>query len=151
MRKVFVFALTLVMLMGMAVPAFAAVASPAAKAEEMLPEVDTAKTGGTLTTVEDVEALPEEARETFAEAQNALAEAAPKDMVTKFFFYFTPAAEKKGDAIPGTLVISVPNVVKIVIKQFVNGRWVDLEFELDENGTITLKDLAEGPIAIFIK
>lgn len=151
MRKVFVFALAIVMVMAMAVPAFAAVPSSAAKAEEMLPEVDTAKTGGTLATVEDVEKLPEEAKETFAEAQNTLAEAAPKDMVTKFFFYFTPAAETKNDVAPGTLIISVPDVEKVVIKQFVNGKWVELEYELDEDGNIVLKDLAEGPVAVFTK
>lgn len=151
MRKVFVFALAVVMVMAMAVPAFAAVASPAAKAEEMLPEIDTGKTGGTLATVEDVEKLPEEAKKTFEAAQTDLAKAAPEGMATKFFFYFTPAAEKKGDAEPGTLVISVPDVEKVVIKQFVNGKWVELEYELDKDGNIILKDMAEGPVAIFTK
>ena len=161
MRKVFVFALAVVMVMAMAVPAFAAVSSPAAKPEDMLPVVvapkadgtkdATPKAGGTMATVEDAEKLPEEAKKTFEAAQTELAKAAPEGMATKFFFYFTPAAEKKGDVEPGTLVVRIPNVAKVVIKQFVDGKWVELKFDLAKDGTITLKDLAEGPIAIFTK
>lgn len=41
---------------------------------------------------------------------------------------------------------AVPN---IVVKQFVNGKWIELETVINDDGTITIMGVVDGPIAIF--
>ena len=43
---------------------------------------------------------------------------------------------------------TVPN---IVVKQFVDGKWVELETVINDDGTITIMGVVDGPIAIFTK
>ena len=43
---------------------------------------------------------------------------------------------------------TVPN---IVVKQFVDGKWVELETVINNDGTITIMGVVDGPIAIFTK
>lgn len=43
---------------------------------------------------------------------------------------------------------AVPN---IVVKQFVNGKWIELETVINDDGTITIMGVVDGPIAIFTK
>ena len=41
---------------------------------------------------------------------------------------------------------AIPN---IVVKQFVDGKWVELETVINDDGTITIMGVVDGPIAIF--
>ena len=41
---------------------------------------------------------------------------------------------------------AVPN---IVVKQFVDGKWIELETVINDDGTITIMGVVDGPIAIF--
>ena len=43
---------------------------------------------------------------------------------------------------------AVPN---IVVKQFVDGKWIELETVINDDGTITIMGVVDGPIAIFTK
>ena len=43
---------------------------------------------------------------------------------------------------------TVPN---IVVKQFVDGKWIELETVINDDGTITIMGVVDGPIAIFTK
>lgn len=43
---------------------------------------------------------------------------------------------------------AIPN---IVVKQFVDGKWVELETVINDDGTITIMGVVDGPIAIFTK
>lgn len=43
---------------------------------------------------------------------------------------------------------TVPN---IVVKQFVDGKWVELETVINDDGTVTIMGVVDGPIAIFTK
>lgn len=43
---------------------------------------------------------------------------------------------------------TVPN---IVVKQFIDGKWVELETVINDDGTITIMGVVDGPIAIFTK
>ena len=43
---------------------------------------------------------------------------------------------------------AVPN---IVVKQFVDGKWVELETVINDDGTVTIMGVVDGPIAIFTK
>ena len=40
----------------------------------------------------------------------------------------------------------VPNVV---VKQFVDGKWIELETVINDDGTVTVMGVVDGPIAIF--
>ena len=40
----------------------------------------------------------------------------------------------------------VPNVV---VKQFVDGKWIELETVINDDGTVTIMGVVDGPIAIF--
>ena len=39
----------------------------------------------------------------------------------------------------------------IVVKQFVDGKWIELETVINDDGTITIMGVVDGPIAIFTK
>lgn len=41
---------------------------------------------------------------------------------------------------------AVPN---IVVKQFVDGKWIELETVINDDGTVTIMGVVDGPIAIF--
>lgn len=41
---------------------------------------------------------------------------------------------------------TVPN---IVVKQFVDGKWIELETVINNDGTVTIMGVVDGPIAIF--
>lgn len=41
---------------------------------------------------------------------------------------------------------AIPN---IVVKQFVDGKWIELETVINDDGTITIMGVVDGPIAIF--
>ena len=43
---------------------------------------------------------------------------------------------------------AIPN---IVVKQFVDGKWIELETLINDDGTITIMGVVDGPIAIFTK
>ena len=43
---------------------------------------------------------------------------------------------------------AVPN---IVVKQFVDGKWIELETVINDDGTVTIMGVVDGPIAIFTK
>jgi len=150
MRKVITFALAVMLVMAMAVPAFA-VSSPVAPAASAsktaaLPVVAEALPEGVqLVSVNDA-ALTAEAKEVFVAAQAELKEAAPEGMAVKYFFY----VEAESDA-TATLVLKVANVENVVVKQFVDGKWVELKCVLNADGTLTIEGVVEGPIAIFTK
>lgn len=155
MKKALVFVLAVVLVMSMAVPAYAATSPVAPKANEnttaALPEVvaDTS-TGGVLVAVEDVKELPAEAQETFVAAQETLKEEVPTGMKTQYFCYYkaeTTADTKTSE--PATLTLKIANVTKVVVKQFVDGKWVELVAKLDKDGNVIIEGVVDGPLAIF--
>ena len=161
MKKAITFVLAVMLVLSMAVPTFAATSSPKAPAASETttaskPEVvvDTkAEVKVELVAVEEVEAaLEAEEKETFVAAQETLKEAAPADMKTQYFCYFKAETKdgKKADE-PVKLTIKIANVTKVVVKQFVDGKWVELKATLNEDGTVVIEGLVDGPIAIFTK
>lgn len=154
MKKALVFVLAVMLVMSMAVPTFAATASPKAPASSSTttaskPEiVATGDVKVELVAVEEVKDLPAEAQETFTAAQEALKDAAPAGMKTQYFCYFK--AETK-DNTPATVTLKVANASAVVVKQFVDGKWVELKATLNADGTVVIEGLVDGPIAIFTK
>ena len=166
MKKTIVLALALVLAMNLAVPV-AAVSSPVAPATSEtttapLPEVivEEVKTENGATIViepvaaDKVEEMPKEDQKTFLAAQEKLAEAAPAGMKTQFFFY-VKVTKKAADGttaksdVPVSMTVKVDSAAKVVVKQFVDGKWIELETAINDDGTVTIMGVVDGPIAIF--
>lgn len=162
MKKAFVLALALVLTLSLAVPASAAsTGSPVAPAVSdtttaSLPEVaDVKAEDGSavvveLVSVEDTKDLSKEAVKDFEAAQENLAEAAPAGMKTQYFTYVKVTdSEGKATSSTVTMTVKVSNATKVVVKQFVGGKWVERKVTLNADGTVTIEGLVDGPIAIF--
>ena len=146
MKKALSFVLAVMLVMSMAISA-SAVGSPTATKEDLKPTLvgDTAK-NITIITVEDIEELPEEEQKVFVEAKDKLAGATPAGMAVKSFTYFS-TTEKSVSAV---LKMDVAADAKMAIKQFVDGKWVELEYEINEDGTVTVLNVVSGPLAVFV-
>lgn len=167
MKKAIVLMLAVILTLSLAVPA-AAAGTGSPKAPETsetttapLPEVvaDEVKTeDGTVVIVEPVAAddtkkLVAEEKKTLADAQTALAEAAPAGMKAQYFFFVKVTAKDDANKEVGSvsMAMKVDNAEKVVVKQFVNGKWVERKVILNADGTLTIEGIEEGPIAIFTK
>ena len=147
MKRMLVFVLAIVMVMSMAVPA-AALGSPAAKKADLKPVLTKeSEIIVDLHTTEEVKELSEEVQELMAEAKKSLKDACPKGFAVKYFFY----VEIVGTENAVTIEFEPIANKEIVVMQFVDGNWVELEFTINENGIITVSGVVEGPIAIFVK
>ena len=168
MKKAIILALALVLTLSLAVPASAVTSPVAPETSETttapLPEIveeETKTEDGATVTVEPVaadkvEEMPVEEQKTFVAAQEALKEAAPKGMKTQYFFYAkvtkteADGTTAKSDT-PAKMTVKVENAAKVVVKQFVDGKWIELETVINDDGTITIIGVVDGPIAIFTK
>lgn len=156
MKKAVVLVLAVVLAMSMAVPAFAVNSPVAPKANQnataSLPVVvneEEKEAVVILTAVEDNKKLPEEAQKVFAEAQSDLKKAVPAGMTPKYFFYATLKID--GEAQATIKVAGVKQASDIVVKQFIDGEWVELEVEIDAKGNVLIKGIQEGPMLICTK
>lgn len=168
MKKAMILALAVMLTLSLAVPA-AAEGSPVAEKTSgtvtaPLPEIvkeETKTEDGAAVTVEPVaadkvEEMPAEEQKTFVAAQETLKEAAPKGMKAQYFFYAkvtkteADGTTAKSDT-PATMTVRVENAAKVVVKQFVDGKWIELETVINDDGTVTIMGVVDGPIAIFTK
>ena len=75
-------------------------------------------------------------------------------MKTQFFFYAkvtktaADGATAKSD-VPISMTVKVDSAAKVVVKQFVDGKWVERKVVVNADGTITIENVVDGPIAIF--
>lgn len=160
MKKAFTFVLAVVLVMAMAVPAFA-VGSPVAPAYPM-PEVvavEAETEDGVKVTVivdlvpvEEAPILSEEAQEIYAAAQETLEEECPDGMNVMYFCYVTILQEGEAEkVISVTLTLRIEDITEIIVKQFIDSKWVELESIINGDGTVTVKGVREGPLAIFTR
>lgn len=164
MKKLLALVLAAALTIGMVVTA-SATSSPVAETVSVPEVVVSEENAGIvieLVATEDAEALTEEKQEVYVAAQEALEEAAPAEMTAVSFFYFQALAEnEKGEKteiaepIEVTLkideVTEIKDITEVKVMQFVNGEWVELEVVMNPDGTITIKGVVDGPIAIFAK
>lgn len=145
MKKALVFALAFVMVLGLAIPASAASSSPAGTTEDLKPlVVTTTSESYKIVSTEEVEELPEEAQKVFAEAKEKLADAVPEGMAVRYFFYFVTEETC-------SVEFDLGDYSELVFMQYIDGEWVELEFTVNESGTVTVLDVVDGPMAIFVK
>lgn len=148
MKKALVFALMVAMVLGLAIPASAATGSPVGTTEDLKPlVVSTTADSYQILSTEEVDQLPEEAQETFAQAKEDLTEAVPEGMAVRYFFYFVPSDTEQTHSV----VLELDDYAELVFMQYIDGEWVELEFTVSEDGTITVLNVADGPMAIFVR
>ena len=153
MKKIMTVLLAIMLLVFVAVPAFAA--SPTA------PEATTSKTSSLpvvadmdqdasciLYSIYDADELTEEECTFFKEAQKTLKKEVPAGMRVKYFFYHQPL-DAAVEACEHTLDIG--NFAEVIVKQYLEGKWVELDVKVNENGTITISGIKTGPMAIIVK
>lgn len=163
MKKTVGIALALMLVMGLAVPAMAAqetsakaaVSSPAATPEDLTPlVVETSSSNLEVLSSEEVADLPEEKQETFTQAVETLKEdeeAVPEGMAVRYVFYCSVTEEGSTSTEALSATIQLDDFKELVIKQFIDGKWVELEFIINEDGTITILNVVDAPMAIFVK
>lgn len=126
------------------------VASPAAEEESetvtsLLPVFVSSTSGDcVLFSVLDYYKLSADARKAFEDAQNSLDTAVPAGMAARYFFYVYTSE-------PCTLVLRISNFTELVVKQYLDGKWVELKSTANSDGTVSIENVVEGPIAIFTK
>ena len=166
MKKAIVLMLAVILTLSLAVPA-AAVGTSSPKAPTVsqtttapLPKVVeqiVKAEDGTEVIIEllaaDDSKLTEKEKETLAEAQAALAKATPSGMKAQYFFFVKvivkdDATKKVG---PVAVTFEVDNVTEVVVKQFVDGAWVELKATLNADGKVSVEGVVDGPMAIFTK
>ena len=100
-----------------------------------------------LHSTEMVPHLSEEIQNLMAEAKAKLKDACPDGCAVKFFCY----VEIIGEADSATVEFEKIDFNEIHFEQYVDGEWVDLPYVVNEDGTITVENVVEGPKVIFIK
>lgn len=122
--------------------------SVSARKENLLPVIS--KESSLLVLLHSTEMVPqlsEEIQDLMAEAKAKLKDACPEGCAVKFFCY----TEIIGDADTVTVEFEKIEAEKIYFKQFVAGKWVELSSEVNQDGSISVKDVKEGPTATFTK
>lgn len=123
-------------------------ASVGATKDKLLPGIS--KRSSSLVLLHSAEMVPhlsEEIQNLMAEAKAKLKDACPQGCAAKFFCY----VEIIGDAETATVDFEKIDFNEIHFDQYVDGEWVELPYEVNEDGTITVKDVKEGPKVIFIR
>lgn len=100
-----------------------------------------------LHSTEMVPHLSDEIQNLMTEAKAKLKDACPAGCAAKFFCY----VEIFGDAESATVDFEKLDFNEIHFDQYVGEEWVELPHEINEDGTITVKGIIEGPMAIFIR
>ena len=152
MKKALVMLLAVVLVIGMAVPAYAVSSPVGGKTSSTttadLPKLtDESKGYVEFIAVEDAEKLSKESQATFAEAQTKLKDAAPTGMKTQYFCW----CHIVGKESPVDVVVEIEGITELVVKQYLDGKWVELKSAINADGTATINGLVEGPVAIFTK
>lgn len=163
MKKAVGIVLALVLMMSLAIPAAATVGTPAAAPvssptatpEDLKPlVVETSSPNLEIMSAEEIKDLPEEKQQAYADAMKSLKEdknVVPEGMAVRYLVYcsVTEDGTTTNDAL--SVTIELDEFKELVIMQFIDGKWVELEYVINEDGTITILNVVDGPMAIFVK
>lgn len=151
MKKVLVMVLALVLVMSMAVPAFACRSASAPICSPHKPTCvpascdggdSTGSAVGCFVPIHMANILAEADRETFLASQKALKDAVPEGMNVSYFFFHNAVHPEH------TLKIAATTVE---VKNYVDNAWVEFPVTDNQDGTFTLVDMPKTPFAIFTK
>ncbi len=122
--------------------------SAEADAEDLAPIVVDASCDQIMVyTTETVELLHHEEQKLLEKAKEMLPEAVPEGMAVRYLFYVDICEECNESVVE----FELDAYEDLVIKQFVGEKWVELKFTVNPGGTITVDDVVDGPLAIFVK
>lgn len=124
----------------------AGLASPKAKRARLLPGLAD-ESSVLLYSTEDVLKLSGDVHKLMAEAKAKLKDACPAGFAVKYFCY----GEIVGNESSAPMVLKPIDHDEIQVMQYVDGAWMELKATVNEDGTVTVEGVAEGPIAIFTK
>lgn len=143
MKKALVFVLAIVLVLSLAMPAFAAglnIQSPIG--EDGLPLlITTTADKYQLVTIRDAWKLTKEEQQNFKDSLKDLPDAVPQGTNARYFFFLQ--VTEKCDAVFNINGFNVP-----IFMQYVDGEWVELDYVVNEDGTVTVKDVVNAPMAI---
>lgn len=163
MKKAVGIFLALTLVMSLAIPAAAAegtpaaapVSSPTATPEDLKPlVVETSSPNLEIMSAEEIKDLPEAKQQAYAEAMKSLKEdknVVPEGMAVRYLVYCSITEEGLTSDDVFSVTIKLDDFEELVIMQFINGKWVELEYVINEDGTITILNVVDGPMAIFVK
>lgn len=163
MKKAVGIILALTLVMSLAIPAAATVGTPAAASvssptatpEDLKPlVVETSSPNLEIMSAEEIEDLPEAKQEAYAEAMKSLEEdkdVVPEGMAVRYVFYCSVTEDGTTANEALSMTVELDGFKELVIKQFIDGKWVELEYVINEDGTITILNVVDGPMAIFVK
>lgn len=49
------------------------------------------------------------------------------------------------------MTVELEGITELVVKQYLDGKWVELKSAINADGTVSIYGLVEGPVAIFTK
>ena len=140
MKKAIVWILSLVLIIGMAVPAYAADTAAQKQSKAFL--VSSTAKDSKCAFLNEADALTEDELASLTDAQKEELEAAEKGMDKRDLFYFSTSE-------PTTAVFRVPDIRNLTVKQFIDGKWVTLKSTINADGTITVENAVSAPMMIF--
>lgn len=147
MKKLLVLVLAIAVVMSMALPT-AALVSPHATKNDLKPGLT--KESQEIVrfyTLEEILELDQTIQDLMAEAKGALKEACPEGFAVRYLFYVDILIDE--DFV--NVIFEPIDHSEILFKQYIDGAWTDLEFTVNSDGTITVYNMVEAPLAIFTK
>ncbi len=154
MKRFFALLLALVVVLSVSSVAFAAdvssVTAPPVVEDgnkaAALPTLVESDEGVVLTPVDNVEDLPEDAQEEFKQAEATVKEAIPEGMVARYLVY---AQSPNGEPYKLTLKLDdVKDIKDFAARLFKDGKWIELEVIMNDDGTFTVVVPSDGTLAI---
>lgn len=139
MKKAFVLLLAMILILGLATPAYAA-KSPVGT-DDLPLVINTTANNYQLITINQAYKLSKEDQEIFRNAQRDLRDSVYAGTNVRYFFFF--AASEACDAVLNIDGFSMP-----IFQQYVNGEWVELDYVDNGDGTVTVLGVNHGPMAI---
>ncbi len=147
MKKLFVFALVCALVMSLVIPVFAATGSLDSKETAPKPELVSSTCQEVVNyTLEEKEALPQEAQEIFEESWQNLPSVSG-EWTLRYFFY----TDVCGNCPSCRVEFRVGEESEWLVKQFIDGKWVEMVFALNADGSISVEGLIDGPIAFWVR
>ena len=144
MKRFVIFVLAIVLVMGLAAPAYA-VGSPTATRQDIKRFLISATSDEYgIYTVDETYKLSEEGQQSMVDARLALKAAVPQGMHARYFFYFYTNASCSA-------LFEIECYTELLFMQFVDGEWVTLEHTDNGDGTYTVKDVVDAPMAICFR
>ena len=145
MKKVLILVLAIIMVINMAIPAFA-LEGAHAEWERLLPVLFGDSELVIFYNMQDVQNLSEEDQELMKEAAGNLDEARPDHLALKYFCL----TELVGSEDARSIELEWIEHDTMEIKQYIDGEWKLLEHTVTDNRKITVDGVVNAPLAIFI-